>query len=99
MRNKLTAFPEQEYRRRLELVRYEMHQQGIDLLYVTNPSNMNWLTGYDGWSFYVHQGVLITFDSDPLWWGRRMDANGPRSRRQGGRARRPAPAGRIAGKA
>ncbi|MHA6346380.1 M24 family metallopeptidase [Roseivivax sp. CAU 1761] len=76
MRTKLTAFPEEEYRRRLELVRYAMYQAGIDLLYVTNPSNMGWLTGYDGWSFYVHQGVLISFDDDPIWWGRRMDANG-----------------------
>ena len=32
---------------------------GIDLLIVTDPSNMAWLTGYDGWSFYVHQAVLV----------------------------------------
>ena len=25
------------------------------LLIVSDPSNMAWLTGYDGWSFYVHQ--------------------------------------------
>lgn len=39
---------------------------------------MAWLTGYDGWSFYVHQGVLVFHDADPLWWGRGQDANGAR---------------------
>jgi len=48
----------------------------IDILFIEDPSNMAWLTGYDGWSFYVHQGVLITHDSDPIWWGRFMDGQG-----------------------
>lgn len=37
---------------------------------------MNWLTGYDGWSFYVHQAVIVALDGEPLWWGRPMDAIG-----------------------
>jgi ectoine hydrolase len=37
---------------------------------------MAWLTGYDGWSFYVHQGVLVFPDEDPIWWGRGQDRNG-----------------------
>ena len=37
---------------------------------------MNWLTGYDGWSFYVHKAVILSLDGDPVWWGRGMDANG-----------------------
>ena len=69
-------FSKSEYDRRLALTRKAMEAYGLDGLVVTSPAGMNWLTGYDGWSFYVHQGVLITFDSDPLWWGRRMDANG-----------------------
>ncbi|GIT03270.1 MAG: hypothetical protein CM1200mP28_05290 [Deltaproteobacteria bacterium] len=39
---------------------------------------MSWLTGYDGWSFYVHQCVVLTLEGDPLWYGRGMDANGKR---------------------
>lgn len=53
-----------------------MRQAGIDVLYVTDPANMAWLTGYDGWSFYVHQGVLIHDAGDPIWFGREMDAAG-----------------------
>jgi ectoine hydrolase len=45
-------------------------------LLVTDPSNMAWLTGYDGWSFYVHQCVLLPLDGAPLWYGRQQDANG-----------------------
>ena len=37
---------------------------------------MNWLTGYDGWSFYVHQAVILTLEGEPIWWGRGMDSNG-----------------------
>ena len=43
---------------------------------VSDPSNMAWLTGYDGWSFYVHQCVLLGLEGDPVWFGRSQDANG-----------------------
>ena len=44
---------------------------------VSDPANMNYLTGYDGWSFYVPQVVAVAFDADePIWIGRGMDANG-----------------------
>ena len=53
-----------------------MADQGVDILLATNPANMNYLTGYDGWSFYVHQLVVLALDSDePVWIGRGMDAN------------------------
>ncbi|WP_291736065.1 aminopeptidase P family N-terminal domain-containing protein, partial [Leisingera sp. F5] len=48
-------FSRSEYQARIKKTRSEMARRGIDLLIVTDPSNMNWLTGYDGWSFYVHQ--------------------------------------------
>lgn len=69
-------FSPQEYARRLRLVRAAMARAGLDLLFIEDPSNMAWLTGYDGWSFYVHQGVLVFHDADPIWWGRAQDANG-----------------------
>lgn len=71
-------FTPAEYDRRLALTRLAMAAAGIDLLYVTDPSNMAWLTGYDGWSFYVHQGVILPGTGDPVWWGRGQDANGAR---------------------
>jgi len=53
-----------------------MAAREIDLVIVSDPSNMSWLTGYDGWSFYVHQCVLLGLDGDPVWFGRSQDANG-----------------------
>lgn len=48
----------------------------IELLIVSDPSNMAWLTGYDGWSFYVHQCVVLALEGEPVWFGRGQDANG-----------------------
>ncbi len=69
-------FTREEYASRLWKVRAEMAGRGIDVLIVSDPSNMAWLTGYDGWSFYVHQCVLVGLEGEPVWFGRRMDANG-----------------------
>ncbi|KZY05899.1 MULTISPECIES: M24 family metallopeptidase [unclassified Sulfitobacter] len=69
-------FERAEYDRRLTLVRHAMEAAGLDALFVTDPSNQAWITGYDGWSFYVHQGVIVLPDDDPVWWGRNQDTNG-----------------------
>ncbi len=69
-------FERAEYDARLKKTRLAMERAGIDLLIVSDPSNMAWLTGYDGWSFYVHQCVLLPLTGEPLWYGRGIDANG-----------------------
>ena len=69
-------FSRAEYDRRITKTRAAMQQAGIELLFVTDPSNQAWLTGYDGWSFYVHQGVLLGLEGEPVWWGRYMDSIG-----------------------
>jgi ectoine hydrolase len=69
-------FSRDEYAQRIAKARRAMERQGIELLIVTDPSNMAWLTGYDGWSFYVHQCVLLAHDGDPVWYGRSQDAFG-----------------------
>lgn len=69
-------FSRAEFAERLAKTRAAMEAKGVDLLIVTDPSNMNWLTGYDGWSFYVHQCVVVPPVGEPIWFGRGMDANG-----------------------
>jgi len=71
-------FTIEEYASRLAKTRQAMEAAGIDLLIVTDPSNMNWLSGYDGWSFYVHQCVVLPLAGAPFWFGRKMDAPGAR---------------------
>ena len=67
-----------EYSDRMARVRAAMEARNLDMLVLTDPSNMGWLTGYDGWSFYVHQAVIVTHDADPIWWGRAQDVAGAR---------------------
>ncbi|THD82915.1 ectoine hydrolase DoeA [Aliigemmobacter aestuarii] len=71
-------FTREEFAARIDRTRAAMQARGLDLLIVTDPSNMNWLTGYDGWSFYVHQCVVLPLSGEPLWFGRGMDAEGAR---------------------
>jgi ectoine hydrolase len=60
----------------MKRVKERMALDGLEVLLVTNPSNINYLSGYDAWSFYVHQMLIIRIDEDqPLWIGRKQDAN------------------------
>ncbi len=68
-----------EYRERLHKTKERMVNEGLDILLATHPANMNYLSGYDGWSFYTHQGLLILIDQEePIWFGRGQDSNGAR---------------------
>ena len=71
-----TPFDPAEYATRLQKVRTAMDTAGLEQLVITDPSNMGWLTGYDGWSFYVHQAVIVSHDADLIWWGRAQDVAG-----------------------
>ncbi|MDM8555045.1 M24 family metallopeptidase [Desulfococcaceae bacterium HSG7] len=73
----MALFTNDEYLSRITQTKTRMQDAGIDVLIVSDPANMNYLTGYDGWSFYVPQMVLVALDLDkPLWIGRGMDAAG-----------------------
>jgi len=72
----MPAFEKEEYGIRISKVRKSMDEKNIEVLIVTDPSNMAWLTGYDGWSFYVHQCVVLSLEGEPFWYGRGMDTNG-----------------------
>ena len=66
-----------EYLERVGRAKNEMARRGIDLLLVASPANQFWLTGYDGWSFYTPQMVVVSLNAEePIWIGRKMDAVG-----------------------
>lgn len=68
-------FTKSEYLSRMKKTQQSMAEKGIDLLLVTDPANMCYLSGHDAWSFYVHQGVIVTLtDEMPIFVGRYMDA-------------------------
>ena len=68
------AFSRAEYDDRLVRVRAEMVARGLDALIIGDPANINWLTGYDAWSFYTPQIMLVDLQDGPFWMGRLMDA-------------------------
>ena len=70
-------FSNQEYLDRVKKVKLKMSKNKIDVLLVASPANQFYLTGYDGWSFYTPQMVLISLSEKlPYWIGRKMDAVG-----------------------
>ncbi|PKR79358.1 ectoine hydrolase DoeA [Halalkalibacillus sediminis] len=74
------AFDIKEYQERLQKTKQSMEKKGIEVLLITDPANMNYLSGYDAWSFYVHQMLIIIVDEpQPIWIGRLMDANGAKA--------------------
>ncbi len=75
----MLPFDMMEYQQRLTKTKERMENLGVDVLLITDPANMNYLSGYDAWSFYVHQMLVIIIDEpQPLWIGRYQDANGAR---------------------
>ncbi|MEK9281094.1 Xaa-Pro peptidase family protein [Bradyrhizobium sp. ISRA442] len=72
-----TAFPKQEYEERLKKVRREMTSQGLDLLVVADPAHLNYLSGFDSWSYQNTQALLVPKqDVEPVWVGRGIDKGG-----------------------
>ena len=70
-------FEKQEYKERLKKVKIDMQKKGIDLLVSHDPANMNYLTGYDAWSFYYAQCVLVHLNEDePICFVRAQDGGG-----------------------
>ncbi len=70
-----TVFTKAEFMDRVRRCKEKMQEKGLDVLYVSDPANMHYLTGYDAWSFYVPQCVVIALDEEePIWIGRGIDA-------------------------
>jgi ectoine hydrolase len=75
----MALFTSKEYQVRIQKTKKRMEEGGIEVLIVADPANMNYLTGYDGWSFYVPQVVVVAMDLEtPIWVGRGMDVAGAR---------------------
>ena len=70
-------FTVKEYKNPLKKVQSEMQKKGIELLISQDTANINYLTGYDAWSFYYSQCVIVHVNCDePLCFVRAQDAGG-----------------------
>ncbi|SVB20843.1 uncharacterized protein METZ01_LOCUS173697 [marine metagenome] len=71
------SFSKAEYKDRLKKVQKSMQDKGIELLISQDTANMNYLTGYDAWSFYYAQCVLVHVNAEePICFVRAQDAGG-----------------------
>ena len=72
-------FAAAEFARRVADIKRRMAESGFDLIICQDPANMCWLTGFDGWSFYVPQCVVVHVEEEtPIWFGRAQDAKSAR---------------------
>ncbi len=71
------SFSKNEYKERLKKVQSSMQKKSIELLISQDTANINYLTGYDAWSFYYAQCVIVHINSDePICFIRAQDAGG-----------------------
>lgn len=72
-------FSAEEYERRLGNTRTRMQEQGFDMLLVTDPASLLYLTGYRQWSFSRPQVLLVPAAGDILFFVRAVDLTGAAS--------------------
>lgn len=65
-----------EYAERLRRVRDAMAQSGFGALVVCDPANLFYLTGYNAWSFYTPQCLVVPAEGELHLFARAQDANG-----------------------
>jgi ectoine hydrolase len=70
------SFSAEEHADRLARTRALMEERGFDQLVVADPANINYLTGYDCWSFYTPQVLVVPASGDIVFFTREVDAPG-----------------------
>lgn len=72
----MTAFAAEEYAGRIARTRERMAAQDLDALVVVDAANLFYLTGYDAWSFYTPQALVLGLEGEPLLFVRGIDGPG-----------------------
>ena len=60
-------FSPSEYDDRQGRTRRAIADKGLAALVIGDPANINWLTGFDAWSFYTPQVLVLGPDIGPTW--------------------------------
>lgn len=72
-RAKALPFETAEYQSRLAAVRKSMAQRGMDLLLISEPENMYYLTGYFTTAYWGVQTLAIPLDQNPFFVVRHLE--------------------------
>jgi ectoine hydrolase len=70
-------FTHAEFNQRVQKTLLVMSEKGIDTLLVVDPANIYYLSGFDAWSFYMPQCLVISSKlKEPICFVRQMDVGG-----------------------
>lgn len=69
------VFPREEIEARQARARKALADQGIDIMIVTGPENIFYLTGQQTPGYYTYQALLMPVDSDPVFIVRQLEMN------------------------
>lgn len=72
----IRPFTPGEYAERLRKVQDELAARELTALVVADPANLYYLTGYNAWSFYTPQCLVVPVEGRPHLFARAMDAQG-----------------------
>ena len=67
------AFPQEEFAGRVERARAVLESRGIDVLLVTGPENIFYLTGQQTPGYYTYQALLLPVDGEPVFILRQLE--------------------------
>ncbi|MFF7710327.1 M24 family metallopeptidase [Pseudomonas sp. NPDC007930] len=68
-----SAFPPEEYAERQRRARGHLQQAGIDVMIVTGPENIFYLTGQQTPGYYTFQALVLPVDGEPLFIIRQLE--------------------------
>jgi Xaa-Pro dipeptidase len=69
------VFPQEEIEHRLQAARQELKNKNIDIMLVTGPENIFYLTGQQSPGYYTYQALLLPKDADPVFIVRQLELN------------------------
>lgn len=67
------VFPKEELEQRMKLARTALCDAGIDIMIVTGPENIFYLTGQQTPGYYTYQALLLPVDGEPVFIVRQLE--------------------------
>lgn len=68
-----SAFTADEYAQRIRRTRERLSQAGVDVMIVTGPENIFWLTGQQTPGYYTFQALLLPVEGEPVFVIRQLE--------------------------
>ncbi|QKJ86055.1 Xaa-Pro aminopeptidase [Paramixta manurensis] len=68
-----SAFPASEYAARIQRTRQRLNEAGIEVMIVTGPENIFWLTGQQTPGYYTFQALLLPVEGEPVFVIRQLE--------------------------